>query len=664
MQLALPLGGPPGGITGPPGGTNGPPRWQRALVTRDDGTIDDPRSEEAWRDWVSASGVRTWCSGQTLLDWLDLFGDANGFVRDELLPGYDERFDFGRSLMRLGLLFEEHVVSYLERRVPVTRIAGEGARSLEAAQATATALQRGDPAIARGVLRDPQARTYGRVDLLVRSDVLAAEWPEALAGDPEPLPWAECAAAHHRVVEIKYSTLHLLKDGALAASHRADMLQAWSYNRALARIQGFEPPAAYILGRGWQRDGKPVVPSGGSGVPSGRSGVPSGRSWVPSGRSGVPSGRSSERGDSAWDRLGRVPADRTIRGIPLADELAAYAAWTRRLRAHGADWRVLPSPSVDELWPDMGADGDAPWHEAKRRIAGELADLTLLWQVGTIARARAHAVGITRWDDARLGPELLGVPVPYRATLAAMLDVNRATGGAAVRPARIAAVGDGWRTPAACEAYVDFETVPNLRDDFAGFPKQGGQSLIFQIGCGLMVDGSWWMAQFTARALTVAAEAEMLDRWLAHLRALAAGAGVALADVRLFHWSAAETSMLVTAYDSARRRHPEREWPDLGWFDLLERVVRAEPVVVRGALGFGLKKVGKAMHALGLIETDWIDGVADGTGAMAGAWSTADEAEGTGAPLEDVDAMREVARYNEIDCRVMAEVLAHLRREH
>ena len=32
--------------------------------------------------------------------------------------------------------------------------------------------------------------------------------------------------------------------------------------------------------------------------------------------------------------------------------------------------------------------------------------------------------------------------------------------------------------------------------------------------------------------------------------------------------------------------------------------------------------------------------------------------------IETVELMTEVARYNEIDCRVMAEVLEHLRREH
>ena len=33
------------------------------------------------------------------------------------------------------------------------------------------------------------------------------------------------------------------------------------------------------------------------------------------------------------------------------------------------------------------------------------------------------------------------------------------------------------------------------------------------------------------------------------------------------------------------------------------------------AFGFGLKPITKAMHAAGLIEADWPDGVADGMGA-------------------------------------------------
>ena len=69
------------------------------------------------------------------------------------------------------------------------------------------------------------------------------------------------------------------------------------------------------------------------------------------------------------------------------------------------------------------------------------------------------------------------------------------------------------------------------------------------------------------------------------------------------------------------------------------------------------------MRANGLIATDWGDGLADGAGAMAGAWNAAVEAKRRGVVLCDTETMREVARYNEVDCRVMAEILDPLRRE-
>jgi len=246
----------------------------------------------------------------------------------------------------------------------------------------------------------------------------------------------------------------------------------------------------------------------------------------------------------------------------------------------------------------------------------------------------------------------------------ALIAANREA-GAPVRPARIDADDGRWREPAPVELYVDFETVNDLNDDFVSFPRKGGQSLIFQIGCGTYVDRDWRFAQFTARSLTAAGEADMIEAWLSHVAALARDAGLAsAADARIFHWSAAETVFMEGAYSSARARHPDRGWPLLGWYDLLERIVHRAPVVVRGARSFGLKAVARAMKAHGLIETASGEGLADGTGAMAGAWAAADLAAKDGGDIGQVELMREVSRYNEIDCRVMAEVLDHLRREH
>jgi hypothetical protein len=156
----------------------------------------------------------------------------------------------------------------------------------------------------------------------------------------------------------------------------------------------------------------------------------------------------------------------------------------------------------------------------------------------------------------------------------------------------------------------------------------------------------------------------MIDDWLAHLAAVAKAAGCSSpSDVRLVHWSLAEESNFERAYESARSRHPDRSWPPLAWYDLLGRVFRAEPIVVKGAFSFGLKSIARAMRTHGLIETAWGEGLADGAGAMAGAWSAAADSRARGRSLTESPVMQEIARYNEVDCRVMAEILDYLRRK-
>ncbi len=130
------------------------------------------------------------------------------------------------------------------------------------------------------------------------------------------------------------------------------------------------------------------------------------------------------------------------------------------------------------------------------------------------------------------------------------------------------------------------------------------------------------------------------------------------------HWSPAETSSLEGAYNSAVARHPDKNWQQPNWFDFLKRVVREEPVVVRGALGFGLKTIAKAMHQRGLIETSWQDGPTDGLGAMVGAWRAAHQAQETNTAFRLHPLVREIAAYNQVDTKVMWEIVRYLRRYH
>ena len=601
-------------------------------MLRDDGLPCDPRTDLDWLDWVAAGDTRNWCKNDLLLDWLDEYPQIHGLPRDDQGPGYDEMFDLARFLMRQGRAFEKAVFADLAQRWELVRITHrpDEARALAAAIATHEAMEAGVPIIASGVLRDPELRMFGVVDLLVRSDVLGQLCPSAFVGDPLELAAIGLShGRHYRVVDVKFQTLDLLKGGGLSTSPAEldTIAQTWVYNEALGRMQGYTPPASYVAGRAWKQ--------------------------------------GEERGDRCWDRLARVPHDTVVRGrvMNLREVVEAASAWVRRVRTEGAEWRVLPRPSVPELWPNMKADQDAPWHSAKAAIAVALADLTLLPRVNMAHRANAHEAGVTRWDDPRLSAAMLGLSNEREAALVdAVLAVNR-DGGAPVVPERVTAAAEVWRQRAQVEVFVDFEFLPDLDDDFAAFPRKGGQALIFQIGCGTYRGGDWRFRQFTVDDLSLAAEARMIDAWLGHLQAIASEAGCTASDVRLVHWSPAETSNFERAYDNARARHPDREWPELSWFDLLHDVVQAEPLVVRGAFSFSLKPIARSLHALGHIQTLWGEGLADGAGAMAGAWNAAVEAKRQGVTLDATDVMGEIARYNEVDCRVMAEILDYLRRE-
>jgi len=612
------------------------PMALNASFARNDGTVDEPGRDSPWDEWVAASDTFNFCDDDPLIDWLEAFGRNRGFAPDSDGNTYDPRTDFRRFVSDRAREFETVATSYLAQRCQVVQIGADpGAiRSRAAVEATWAAMSAGTEIISQGVLWNPDSRVFGSPDLLVRSDVLSRLFPadfaeaDAIASAPDvPLQ-----GAHYRVVDLKYTTLSLLKGGHAAADLLKYMVQVWLYNEALGRIQGFTPGAAFLLGRRWKD--------------------------------------SKGRGSSAFERIGRVDRDAYFKN--LGTDLQTYAseacAWLRRVRSQGAQWQVLPTPSVPELWPNIRRTDDQPWHEAKLEIARQLEDLTLLPRVTPDKRTRSIANGLCRWTDGACSAAALGITGDkLPAIVDAVIQANHsAADGPIVFPHRVTANEALWRAPVACEFYVDFETVSDLDDDFGRFPDVNGLPLIFMIGCGHLtrerngVD-EWHHHVFIAEALTLAEERRVIEEWLAHMVRICQHLGMTLAEARLFHWSPAETSTLTEAYNAAHVRQGAPDWPNLPWVDLLNRVVKEQPVTVRGAFGFGLKAVAKAMHAHGLIETLWGAGPTDGLGAMVGAWWCHREASRQGVPMHSLDLMGEIRAYNEIDCRVMSEVLGYLR---
>lgn len=611
-----------------------------ALTHADDGSSVVPATCDDWREWVSAGDIRNFLLQDPLLDWLDSYGEERGFKRDRDLPRYDRRTDFSEFILLRGQEFEIAVLAYLKKLVSVVTIGSNlgDALKLNKAEETFAAMQSGEHVIYKGILWDANSRTYGVPDLLFRSDQLASLFPDLLTEQEAKRSAEDLAGAtwHYRVVDIKFTTLKLLATGELSSSGSAAGYkgQLFIYNRALGRIQGYLPPDSYLLGRSWEQT-----------------------------LSGV-----TTRGEGCMERVAPVAQNSKLgRARSLGTEVEAASNWVRRVRREGATWSVLPEPTVLELRPNMKNHHDAPWSTAKRHIANELQDLTLLWQIGVDKRRSANNLGIYRWCDPKCTATSLGLSgAKMTPVLQAILDVNQSIYGPSVAPSRIKAAEGEWRDETKLEFYVDFETVNSLSDDFSQVPKRAGQEMIFMIGCGHQHDQKWHFECFTADALIPACEADIIDAWINHMRRVRERTAVTDNDPLVIHWSPAETSNLRDAYNAAVQRHPERskKWLMPRWFDFLNKVIKAEPVVVRGAFAFGLKVFAQAMQRHRLIDTQWEDGPVDGLGAMIGAWWCAGEAARLKAPLRAIDLMHAIARYNEVDCKVMMEIVCYLRRNH
>lgn len=587
-----------------------------ALTVDADGRTVIPATGDEWREWVSASSTRNYAIRDPLLDWLDLYGEQNGFRPDDELPGYDPRTDFTQFIFRQGHAFERAVVDHLGTLTNVAQVGSGDAgdsRDLGKAEETFAAMRRGEPVIYQGVVRDAATRTYGSPDMLVRSDVLADLFPDAMPDDEAGAAAPDLGSGpwHYVVVDVKFTTLRLLVSGGIqsSGSSRAYKAQLCIYSRALGRLQGYTPRAAYILGRSW-------------------------RGTVD---------RKTVRGSTCMERLGRVPHDSSVgRDATLEGMTNEAVEWVRRVRVEGMHWSVAPEPSVPQLKPNMRNQSDSPWTSAKREIEAVIAGNP--WVEGAEnVQVRPGAGQMGFWPEGEQAPE---------------------TDFSSVSPAKVTAGGDAWRDPGLA-FYVDFETVSDMNDDFSLIPQRGGANMIFLIGCGHVEGRRWHYRSFLARELSAEAEGEVIDGWVAHMREVRERLGRADVEPLVFHWSSAETRLFQTAYDSAMSRHPGREWPPVSWFDFLERVMRKEPVRIEGAKGLGLKAVARAMKRQRLIDSTWDDDSnLDGLGAMVGAFWAANEARRLGVPLGEIDLVREIVRYNEIDCKVMMEIIAHLRRFH
>ena len=346
-------------------------------------------SKSTSHDYVpAASAARPWRGNGPVQVALQLYGKSRDYLLKPELAGYDKGLDFLEFIFDKGREFEAGILRLFQDQFVVATVAQDYREisSLDKAEETFEAMKQGLPIIYQAVLWDAHNMTYGSPDFL-RSDVLRRLFPESVSeGDAAiSAPGLGANGWHYLVVDTKFTTLHLNASGTELSnegSASAYKAQVYIYNRMLGRLQDFEPPNSYLLGRGWQRKQK----------------------------------GDTYRGTNALGRLGPVPQNGTVpNGVLIANAVEDALGWIRKVRTEGKDWQVLSKPSVPELYPNMSNADDAGmvletgpaelepgfgeeepagrWIGAKKWLAGEIKELTQLWQVGVRPQFRYLPVG-------------------------------------------------------------------------------------------------------------------------------------------------------------------------------------------------------------------------------------------------------------------------------
>lgn len=613
--------------------------------------------------WVSATKVKNYLLRDPVLDWYEsnpkFLTESKIYQKfmprcadkasekrlplsaDKLSPPKDksETSDFAEYIQNQGVEFEKQLIPLLKIRVGENNVAVVNGdfRGDYYSQFTQTIdlMRAGKPLIHGGVLMDAVTQLYGIPDLIVRSDYLQ-KIVNYVPGNIKDLkngaPLLGHKKYHYRIVDIKFMTLPLRSDGAHLLNSGyipAYKGQLYIYNDILSGIQGYNPDIAYLLGRRWKYTYRSEPMSG----------------------------------YSCLDKLGVIDFCHVDEVIP--SKVRAAITWVRDVREYGDTWEIKKLPlGRPELYPNMSNHHDGPWHPLKQEIASKIKEITSLWMCGTKHREIAHYQGIYSWNDKRCIPTNIGIKSEKKVKiLSAIIKTNQNT-RCVVAPKVIKNNERNWQTPDKIEFFVDFETLNDIYQDFDTLPSSEISPInIFMIGVGyLNKKGEWRYKDFTCRKISTKEEKRICMEFADFIKKKSKQ--YKIKDPLLYHWSKAEVHNWNTIYNKYGPSN-RLSYIDDGFFDLLE-VFHDEPITIKGCMAFGLKEVARAMYHRKLIKVIWDEDnpCSNGPDAMLLGFKAYQQAHQQKIDVLKLPAMKDIIKYNNMDCAVLCEIINYLRKHH
>lgn len=571
----------------------------------------------------SASSVNNYILKDPFLDFVNFSCSSKSYDYENKKKNDNS---FLRFIMDAGLDFEKYIIEELEnimeknneKIVKVTNNREE-IKMCEKYKETLKHIEDNVAVIYQGTLHgNENFKAYGAPDLIVRSDIIK------LFIDNFEVPEDK-----YVIIDIKYSTLKFnsafngMLNGGRTPAYKSQIMV---YNKLLGIVLGKTPDKCYILGKGWKQ-------------PS--------------------SGLSS---DSWSDQLGVINASDSDNYY--YDKIHKAFEWLTKLNEHGHEWTYDP-PSVPELYPNMcNKSGDH--NGLKKKIAEEIGEITLLWNVGVANREHAHEKGIYSITDPDLSADVLGISKKTHKykVVDSMLKFNQGKlhSDDEVYPNIIKNNLENWQMKPVIEFFIDFETINIPYDDE---DDNFGKHTIFMIGLGLNIRignlVNWKYINMCVPDIknnhddVIFNQAyDIMKYSIDDINELLCE-DISITDVNVYHWGSIENTIIKNLYDKYSVKY---NWEPLTLVDMY-KIFTSEPIIIKDVYSYSLKTVIKGLMKHDLIEFDaWENDMSNGLDAMYESYKIYKENEES----EDVEKkLKKVGKYNEVDVKALDKIIEYLR---
>ena len=586
-----------------------------------------------WYDMISATKVRNYMLDDPLLDWLSFYKIRN--INDiPLIINQNEKkinnfkikseSGFTKFIMDQGNIFEREVVNILKRKHQLIQVAEPfQARDYNKYLKTIEFMKNGIEIIYQGVLIDTENNLYGCPDLLVRSDRINDIFKTNLSMD-EVNQYSKVLDSNYFyiVVEIKHSTLYLSSNNVNLIncnSIPAYKGQLYIYNKILSKTQSINFGKTFVLGKKWILNKK----------------------------------NQTSSGNNFLEKLGQVDFDGYDNHI--IEKVSKAINWIKDMRTNGHNWRLLPTPSKHELYPNMKNEKDGDWRKLKNDLTKSINEITSVWMCGVKKRNIALEKNIFSWTDTNCNSRNLNFkPSKTSTTLDYILDINRQNND--MIWTNSLCDNDQWKYfgDDTMEFFIDYETINSnmgqceINNNTIGY---NDKDIIFLIGIGYN-DNGWKFKKFLSKTNTISGELDMIKEFWECINSLLIKFNKS--ESVFLHWTQAEP----ICYKKLQNRHEEKNLPNKNFYDMY-LLFKNNNIVVKGALNFSLKSIAKAMYKNNLISSSWDNSIcSNGLNAMLLAY---EQYKNNNSISGLEPTMLEIIKYNEIDCKVLFEIMNYFR---